>query len=304
MTKHSMGKLGDRNRLWAGAVSVVFAASFALGTAAHSQTASLPSFEVASIKLNRTGRNSQFLGFNDPSRFNTSNTSAKALIEFAFHVQSFQISGGPSWINSARFDIQAKVDDSVASQLQKLPPDQRVEPFRLMLRSLLADQFELKLDHQTKEMPVYALLVAKGGARLNPTTVDLTRPASPNSTPRGPGARMTMSVDGPQRLRATSMPMRNLAIFLGVQPELSGRLVLDETGMKGKYDFTLEWTREQLGPPPDDGTARSIGNRPLPDVSGPSLFTAIQEQLGLKLQPQKGPVEILVIDRIEKPSEN
>lgn len=216
----------------AGTVLVTTAFFFILVTAPHidaqsSQAeATRPSFEVASIKLNRAGSNGQFLRFNDPSRFSTSNVPAKSLVEFAYHVQSFQISGGPSWINSARYDIQAKVDDSVASQLEKVPQEQRIDQFRLMLRSLLADRFELKLIHETKEMPVYALVVAKGGAKLSPTTVDLAQPASPNATTQRPGVRMTMSSDGPMKLRARAIPTRNLAIFLGIQPELGGHLVM------------------------------------------------------------------------------
>lgn len=115
---------------------------------------------------------------------------------------------------------------------------------------------------------------------------------------------MTTSVDGPKKLRARAMRIRNLAAFLGVQPELGGRLVLDETGLKGHYDFTLEWTRERSAPLPGGNTDPNTDDRPVLNVSGPSLFTAIQEQLGLKLEPQKGPVEVLVIDHIEKPSEN
>jgi len=294
-----------------GTILVTTTAFFILATAppmfaqSSQAKATTPSFEVASIKLNRGDNNGQFLHFlNDPGRFNRSNITAKALIEFAYHVRPFQISGGPSWINSARYDIQAKVDDSVASQLEKLPQEERMEQFRLMLRSLLADRFELKLIHQTKVMPVYALVVAKGGAKLNPTTVDLTQPPSPNATAQRPGAMMTMSVDGPEKLRVRAMRITNLADFLGGQPDLGGRLVLDETGLKGHYDFTLEWAPEASAPILGDSTAQNTSNRPLLNVSGPSLFTAIQEQLGLKLEPQKGPVEILVIDHIERPSEN
>jgi uncharacterized protein (TIGR03435 family) len=261
------------------------------------------SFEVASIKLAQSGMRGRFFRMGDPSRFSTGNVPTKDLIGFAYHVQPFQISGGPSWIDSEGYDIEAKVDDSTIAELQKLSPEQRMDQYRLMLRSLLADRFKLKLDHQTKELPIYALVVAKGGPKLTPTKLNPDVPPSPQAKapPQGPMLRMA-----PGRLEAKMTPITALAEVLGNQPDLGGRLVVDQTGIQGKYDFTLEFAPERPEPLPGTAGGPPIGMQgpPPPDPNAPSIFTAIQEQLGLKLEPSKGPVEILVIDSIEKPTEN
>jgi uncharacterized protein (TIGR03435 family) len=224
------------------------------------------------------------------------------MIGFAYHVQPFQISGGPGWIESEGYDIEAKVDDSVAAALEKLPPEQRMDQLRLMLRSLLADRFKLKMSHETKELPIFALVVAKGGPKLTPSAATPEQHAGANGPggERGPGIMMSLG-----ELRGRGMPIHTLAEVLARQPEVGGRLVLDETGIKGNYDFTLHWAAQ--GPralEANAGDNQAGGNGAPADSSGPSIFTAIQEQLGLKLEPTKGPVEMLVIDNIEKPSEN
>jgi bla regulator protein blaR1 len=288
----------------AAAGPVVFGIVNAPQLAARSQTTSeaLPSFEVASIKPNPSGTPMRFFQFSDPSRFRTTNIPAKDLIEFAYHLQPFQISGGPGWIGSQGYDIEAKVDDSTAAALQKLPREERMDQFRLMLRSLLADRFKLKVSHETKELPVFALVIGKGGPKLTPASAPSTQPAGANAPggQRGPGIMMS-----PGGIKGRGMPIHTFAEVLARQPELGGRLVLDQTGIKGNYDFTLEWAAER--PEPLPGTAgrdQAAGNAPPVDSSGPSIFTAIQEQLGLKLESTKGPVDMLVIDNIEKPSEN
>jgi bla regulator protein blaR1 len=263
----------------------------------------LPAFEVASIKANHSGTPNRFFRFADPSRINITNMPAKDLIQFAYHVQPFQVSGGPGWITSDGYDIEAKVDDSVVAELQKLPPEQRIGQFRLMLQSLLADRFKLTLGHETKELPIYALVVTKGGAKLTPTTVNPDVPPSPKAQAPPQGPMMMMS---PGKLTAKLMPMSALAEVLGRQSELGGRLVVDRTALTGKYDFTLEFAPERPEPLPGTtgGPPMSPQGPPPPDASAPSIFTAIQEQLGLKLESTKGPVEVLVVNTIEKPSEN
>lgn len=250
------------------------------------------SFEVASIKLSSPGGDRRSIGFS-PDRFTTIGATAKSLIQFAYNVQSSsQISGGPTWINSEKYDIDAKIDDSQVEGLQKLPVEQRADQVRLMVQSLLADRFKLKVSRTTKELPVYALVVLKNGPKLIHGT------AGPK------GIRVSGSKGN---LRGTNATISLLMRVLSTLPELEGRVILDETGLKDNYDFTLQWTPESLAPPLSNGTA---GSSPLPvnalppDSSGPSIFTAIQEQLGLKLESRKGPVQILVIDDVERPSEN
>jgi bla regulator protein blaR1 len=272
--------------------------------ATGTSNASLPSFEVASIKPDHSGAPNRFFRLADPSRMTISNIPAKDLIEFAYHVQPFQISGGPGWINSQGYDIQAKVDDAVVAQLQKLPREERMDQFRLMLQSLLAERFKLRLSHETKQLPIYDLVVAKGGPKLAPTTVPAAPPiasANEQSRPRGP-----MMMMSPGRITAKAVDMSALAELLGRDPALGGRLVVDQTGLKGKYDFTLQFApeREMLIPGTNDRPPMAADAPPPPDANAPSIFTAIEEQLGLKLEPAKGPVQMLVIESIEQPSEN
>jgi uncharacterized protein (TIGR03435 family) len=260
-----------------------------------------PSFEVASIKPNHSRELNISFGFH-PGRFVATGTTAKQLIALAYDVRDLQVSGGPSWVDSERYDIEAKEPDSVVAELPKLPPNQRAEQLRLMVQSLLADRFKLKLRHESKEHPVYALVVAKNGPKLQEAKPGDTYPNGMKG-PDGVGHAGMMRM-GPGQLAGQGTPMESLARLLSEQ---LGRTVLDQTGLKGNYDFTLQWTPEQgeammlKGP---EGGKPGTDNAAPPESSGPSIFTAIQEQLGLKLESTKGPVEILVIDHVEKPSEN
>jgi uncharacterized protein (TIGR03435 family) len=263
--------------------------------------APLPSFEVASIKPNRSGDNHFFISF-QPGRFTATGATTRFLIEDAYNVKDFQVSGGPSWINSERYDIDAKEEDSLVEELQKLPPDQRAEQIRLRVQSLLADRFKLTLHRETKELPVYALVIAKNGPKLQEAKSGDTYPKGMKGLDgRAHAGMMRM---GRGQLTGQAIPLASLVHMLSQQ---LGRTVLDKTGLKGNYDFALQWTPDQsqpamlMGP---EGGKPGTDNAPPPESSGPSLFTAIQEQLGLKLESQKGPVEILVIDHVEKPSEN
>jgi uncharacterized protein (TIGR03435 family) len=259
-----------------------------------------PSFEVASIKPNRSGELRISIGF-QPGRFIASGTTVKQLIALAYDVRDIQVSGGPSWVDSERYNIDAKEPDSVVEELPKLPPAERGEQLRLMVQSLLADRFKLKLRHESKEHPVYALVVAKNGPKLQQAKPGDTYPNGMKG-PDGVGRAGMMNM-GPGQLTGQGIPMESLARLLSQQ---LGRTVMDQTGLKGNYDFTIQWTPDQsqampMGP---GGGKPGTDNAPPPESSGPSIFTVIQEQLGLKLESQKGPVEFLVIDQVEKPSEN
>jgi uncharacterized protein (TIGR03435 family) len=287
----------------AGIAVFVFLSALRLRAQSQETTATpSPSFEVASIKPNRSATPQRFFQLSDPSRFRTTNIPVKDMIGFAYHVQPFQISGGPGWIESQGYDIEAKVDDSLAATFEKLPSEQRMDQYRLMVRSLLAERFKLKMSHETKELPVFALVVAKGGPKLTASAVTQEQHAGGNGPGGGRGPGIMMS---PGELRGAGMPIHMLAEALGRQPDVGGRLVLDETGIKGNYDFTLHWAAQApRALEASAGNDQAAGNGPPADSSGPSIFTAIQEQLGLKLESTKGPVEMLVIDNVEKPSEN
>jgi len=258
------------------------------------------SFEVASIKPDRSGDMRFFVRW-QPGRFNATGMTVKFLITMAYDVKDFQVSGGPGWVNSERYDVEAKEPDSITQEMDKLPREQRRQLAESMLQSLLADRFQLKLTRGTKDMPAYALVVAKNGPKLHeakPEDTPATASSGPGGHPHGPMMRMQ-----PGQLNGQGVGLSFLASVLSQQ---LGRQVLDQTGLKGNYDLTLKWTPEQGegmmvggpggGPPPEGA--------PPPDTSGPSIFTAVEEQLGLKLQATKAPAEVLVIDHVEKPSEN
>jgi bla regulator protein BlaR1 len=300
MTERVVSSLDFNRKLLliaAGLIAVVppilFGSLNATPTRAASQTGNtttkLPVFEVASIKLNKSGEPNVMLMFT-PNGFTTTNAPLREVIRMAYQVPEFQMSGGPAWINSERYDIEAKVDSSAAEKLGQLDQDQR----RAMLRPLLEDRFQLKVHQETRELPIYTLAIAKNGPKLHAAKPDDTYPdgiKDPDGVAHPGMMRM-----GPGRITAQGLPMKDIVRLLTQQ---LGRTVLDKTGLTGNYDVELQWT-------PDNIPASMIGpdGKPTPEISGPSVFTAIQEQLGLKLESQKGPVEVLVIDRVERPSAN
>lgn len=309
MTQHDAQKLDLRRKFLLAAIGVMAAAApVAFGlmhptesradSPAGTTTATLPSFEVASIKPNKSAiRMTRF--FFTPDGLSATNVTLEALIQMSYRVQDFQISGGPKWANSEHYDIEAKVDSSAVEELKKLSFEQR----RLMVQSLLADRFKLALHSETKELPVYALVIGKSGLKLQEAKPGDTYPNGIHGPDGHAGGAGLMHMQRGQ-LTAQALPMEELTQLLSQQ---LGRTVLDKTGLTGKYDFTLKWTPEEIHAPMSkgpEGGGQGPDSPSQPDSSGPSIFTAIQEQLGLKLESQKGPVEVLVIDRAETPSEN
>jgi bla regulator protein blaR1 len=265
---------------------------------ALAQTAPEPlTFEIASVKpaaKDCAGPCPMMVRYLPGGGFRAEGMTLKFLIGFAYNVRDFQITGGPAWINSDRYEINARPETS--DEADKLPDDptkasdkQRktfTDRMSERIRNLLADRFQLVLHRETKEQQVYALVVAKGGPKFQ-------------ETKDGKG----MMRMGPGMLTGQGVGLDMLANTMSTQLR---RPVIDKTGLSGTFDFELKWTPDpsqmpQLppGPPPP-----GVQLPPPPDPNGPSIFTAVQEQLGLRLESQKGPVEILVIDRAEKPSEN
>jgi bla regulator protein BlaR1 len=284
---------------------IVFGLLHATQTRAESKaqetTGPAPVYEVASIKPDKSG-NDMIRMMARPDGFTGTNITLQMLIRNAYGVEDNQISGAPSWLNSEKYDIEAKMDSSVADELRKLDEDQRRLERRRMLQALLADRFKLTLHRETKELPVYSLVIAKNGPKLQEAKADDTYPNGIKGFDgRGTAGMMRM---GRGELTGQGLPMGSLVRLLTQQ---LGRTVLDKTGLTGKYDFTLKWTPDESEAPMLKGAGdgkQGTGSTPTPESSGPSVFTALQEQLGLKLESQKGPVEILVIDHAEKPSEN
>ncbi|HEY3825200.1 MAG TPA: TIGR03435 family protein [Bryobacteraceae bacterium] len=246
---------------------------------AQSQTPVLnprPAFEVASIKRNQTGERPRMTA-STGGLMRATNETLKYLIEWAYNVQDYQISGGPKWIDSAGYDIVAKPEHAYT------PSQETIGYGRQLVQSLLEDRFKLIIQHTKKELPVYALVAGKDGPKLT----EREKPANPTD------ARMS----GGRGLMVGQQVM--MWVVVQSLSSVVGRPVADETGLKRYYDFRLEWIPYEPAGAPGDG-----GNTLAPDRSGPSIFTALQKQLGLKLEERKGPVEVLVIDNVESPSEN
>jgi uncharacterized protein (TIGR03435 family) len=238
-----------------------------------------PGFDVATIKPNISGA-PQMQGLTIRGRnFATRNSSLGDLITFAYQIQAKQVAGAPDWINTDRYDIAA-VPDTDGS-----PNPAQV---RTMVQKLLTDRFKLTFHHDKRELPAYVLTVSKSGQKLTPTQVTGSLPGiGPRPGPSG----ITLGV-----VNAT------MGDFTGfMQTLVLDRPVVDQTGLTGRYDFSIKFT-------PDD--SEFAGHPPqLPATTEaaeafPSLFVAMQDQLGLKLESTKAPVDVLVIDRVEKPSEN
>ena len=317
--------------LMAGVLTVASVAAQSLDAARDKQPppappgSPAPAFEVASIKRNKSGDG--FISVSlSPQRPTFTNVPARQLIVRAYNVQPFQVVGGPSWITSDRFDITAKAPDSATPQ-----------QMNDMLQSLLADRFKLKVHRESRQGDVYRLVKArpdgKLGEAIKPAAVDCAamigrgRPGGPGPAPGsgpvavgsapvpapggrggapapGPGAPMAgcQMMMTPGRVQMGGQPISTLANTLSNQ---LGRPVVDDTGLAGSYDLTLSYM-------PDAG-GRGMPIGPLPpgapdlppiDPNAPSLPTALQEQLGLKLESGKGPIDVIVIDSIEPPTED
>jgi uncharacterized protein (TIGR03435 family) len=244
---------------------ILLAASSVYGQAVPKQA-----FEVASIKpADPDARGSS--SNNDGRLLTIKNWTLKRLVQRAFGVQDYQVTGGPNWLDTYRFNISAKVDEAEP----QLKGKEGQERLKAMLESLLDERFEFQFHRETKQLPIYNLVDAKSGFKL--TAVKDTGSSSTNSN----NGRLTC--------KGISMPA--FAVFLSGTME---RPVLDATGVPGVFDFKLEWSTQ-------DGAAKAPDAN---EVAGPSIFTALQEQLGLKLESAKGLVEIIVIDHAEKPTEN
>jgi len=235
-----------------------------------------PVFEVATIKPSRPDAQGRLLRM--PNReFSTINTSLSSLLVWAYGVHARQIVGAPAWVESEKYDLAGKPDAEGQPSVQQ---------WKEMVQKLLADRFQLKLHNDKRELTVFALVVAKGGPKLVENQGD-------------PNTGRALLFRGPGYLPARNATM---TAFAGVmQSAVLDRPVVDQTGLTGRYDFELKWT-------PDETQFASLGGyRPPPTEAPdapPDLFTAIQQQIGLKLETKKLPVDVLVIDHVEKPSEN
>jgi uncharacterized protein (TIGR03435 family) len=302
---------------------------FVVAFLAHGQTVDKSlTFEAASVKPAEPPNGRGFVmlqppsggpGTKDPGRIRYPNMTLKNLLMTAYDVKNFQISG-PAWLDTERFDINAT-----------MPPDTTKEQFHVMLQNLLAERFKVMLHRETKELPTYSLVMAKNGPKMKESVQDPAHkddgepvqlpppPAQPKIGPDGfpiieipAGAPIAMiMMNGRARMIAAQKTMQDLAERL---TNLTNRPVTDATALRAKYDFTLTFSPEGMTgpmgpiPPPPPPPSAGVNGAPGGGADAetlPDIFGAVQAQLGLKLEPKKGPVEMIVIDHIEKtPTEN
>lgn len=265
--------------------------------------AAAAAFEVASVKPNKSGENFIRFGMQPGGRFTASNAPLRELIRFAYGLQNFQIVDAPGWIASDRFDVTAKAEGDI-------PPSQpgTVGTLQRMVQSLLTERFQLKARLEDREMPRYDMVLARSdgrlGPQLKPSTTDCqalfaaARRGGAPPAPPAPGQPLQCGFRiGPGLMQGGAFPLSQLANALSPMVQ---RVVIDRTGLPGNFDLEMTFTPDQMpqgGPPP-------AGAPPLPpiDPNGPSIFTALQEQLGLKLESTRGPVNVLVIDSVQQPT--
>jgi uncharacterized protein (TIGR03435 family) len=231
---------------------------------------SAPVFDVAAIHPHIPDPHEHNSIWSSPGdgRFRAENVSVVMLIHWAYEMPETRILNAPGWAGTTYFNIDATADPSILAALQKLTSDAGRRQKEKMVQALLADRFKLSMHAESRELPIYTLVVAKGGPKLGVL--------------RDSGATINRGSD---RIEVqTSNSVSTLAEQLSM---IVGRDVVDQTAITGRYNLKLQWT-------PDDAAADS----------GPSIFTALEEQLGLKLEPAKGPVQVLVIDKVEMPSAN
>jgi uncharacterized protein (TIGR03435 family) len=302
---------------------------------ATAQSPAAPAFEVTSVKRNTAGGPMRML--NAPGSFSAVNIPVMQLLRMAYQMQESQIVGAPSWANTDRFDIEGKFDPATIT----LPAPGQPRPMELLMRTLLRDRFGLVAHTETRELLVLGLKVARADGRLGPQMKPSAVDCGTQAGPRGggpiegrggppPGGRAVFDgrAGGPPP-DGRGLPPPGTPFSLGERPvcgdrtgfgqllgggvpmarfatqvltQLTGRMVVDRTGLTGAYDIDLKWTPtpSQLppGPPPPGVEPPQI------DPNGPSLETALQEQLGLKLDAERGPVEVLVIEKLVPPTEN
>jgi uncharacterized protein (TIGR03435 family) len=277
-------------------ISVVLAAAWcAAAVPIHAQPPSTrQEFDIASVKP-AASLDGRALLLAVPGRLQMTNLTLRRLILIAYGVQDYQLSGGPQWIDSEHYDIEAKTNSTATVQQMEGP----------MLQALLGERFRLAVHQETRQLPVYQLSVVKAGG-LRFSKEGSCAPYSTNSPPPATSADfrtifcgLRLTVDGASRtLDGKGVTMAMLAANLSRTYNTSlGRNVLDTTGLTGAFDIHLNWSIDPMSAPSDDSDTATAEDR-----IAPSLFTALQEQLGLKLESGKGPIEVVVIDHIEKPS--
>jgi uncharacterized protein (TIGR03435 family) len=265
-----------------------------VGSVAHqpsAQTPLSPSFEVASVKPNRSGDVRQEFSVSPDGSYRLTNGTARMVIRQAYRVQDFQIVDAPPWTDIDRFDVTARAPGGAGAAAI---PD--------MLQGLLRERFGLRVHRAKRDMPQYVLVVRRRdgvlgpGLRRTPAVALAECAAQPGVAPkRSDGRPCGIGITGGTITAGNA----TLGQLLGLPSPLVGRTAINKTQLEGAFDFELTWTLDQFA-----DTRTTVSSERAVDPNGPSLFTALQEQLGLKLESKKGPVDVLVIDHVEHPTED
>ncbi len=282
-----------------------------------------PQFEVVSIKPNTNGPGPSIINMPPTGRANLTNVTVRMMLRTAYRYQDYQIIGGPGWVNTDQFDIQARPapDYQPETYAPCFGADCPFSKVQIMMQGLLADRFQLKTHRETRELLVYELTIGKSGFKLKEVAAPPQRGAgTPPPPPPPPPAPGTPPPNDPSKLPiAPPGAMMNFpfglsasavqfGVLVSALSQILGRPVIDKTGIKGYYDFRMAYSREGIPnagilPPPGNPDGPGAG-APIASDPAPSIFTALQEQIGLKLDSTKGPVQIMVIDSVQKPAEN
>ena len=260
------------------------------------------SFEVASVKRNTSAPGNGMMRLLPGGRLSAQNFPVRLMITYAYELANFQVVGGPAWLMSDGYDVVAKVE---GNPTPVVPGTGQVDAQHLAMQKLLIDRFKLKFHKESREMDVFALVMAKPGGAQGPkltrakfdcaaAAAEARRTGTPPTQPQGLEGPVCSIMGTTGRFRMGGL---NSAVMAQVLGQLSGRYVVDRTGLTGAWDFDLTFTVDARG-------AAGSPEQLTINQDAPSLFTAVQEQLGLKLESTKAPVEVLVIDSIERPTED
>jgi len=265
---------------------------------ADTSSTSLPAFEVVSIKPNKSDSMMSRIMMT-PDGISVTGMPLHMLLREALGVSDNQLVGEPGWVSSDRFDIEGKVAAEDAPKLKTLTPQQRWT----MFLPIFVDRFGLKFHHETKDLTQFVLVIAKGGPKLQEAKEGDTY-ENGMKTPDGRTAGAGMMRMSPGEVTGQAVPLDQLLRYLSFQFHST---VINKTGLTGRYDIHLKWAPDETSGPmfkSPDGAQPGSDNSAPPAPTGPSIFTALQEQLGLKIESQKQPADVIVIDHIETPSPN
>ena len=275
-------------RLCIPCISLAYGVALVAQEPAQPSAAVAPAFEVASIKPNNSGSGSMSVGYPPGNRFVMVNGPVSSLVRSAYSSDTNELVGAPEWVETDRYDVTALAGHEATT-----------DELREMLRTLLANRLKLVVHYETQERPVYALRLARPdgsfGPQLRKSELDCEAIYSAQRAGQPLDVRPPANGAPPCGMSAGGGVVRSggtsLAVLMGNIRGAAGRVVVDKTGLTGNYEFTLRWDARPPGSPPTDDDR-------------PSVFTALQEQLGLKLEPDRAPLRVLIVDRIEKPTED